>query len=254
MKTYLSAVRYMQITMGLGDPRIQHMPQLEYITKGLRKLTSKGSAHKRLPITPHLLRQLLSVWELHPVRFDAAMLWAASCMCFFGFLRSGEIVSPSNSQYDQAAHLSNGDVRVNDTAAPQFLEVHIKALKTDPFRQGVRVFLGKSKADVCPVAAILAYMVMRRAQPGPFFIFADGRPLTRERFVAAVRSALHSAGVDASRYAGHSFRIGAATIAAQNGIPDSLIKTMGRWESSAYMLYIRTPRDMLCSVAQSLMK
>ena len=143
---------------------------------------------------------------------------------------------------------------MNDTAAPQFLEVHIKASKTDPFRQGVRVFLGKSKADVCPVAAILAYMVMRGAQPGPFFIFVDGRPLTRERFVAAVRSALHSAGVDASRYAGHSFRIGAATIAAQNGIPDSLIKTMGRWESLAYMLYIRTPQDMLCSVAQSLMK
>ena len=160
---------------------------------------------------------------------------------------------PSASQYDPTIHLSDGDVRVNDTVRPEFLEVHIKASKTDPFRQGVRVYLGKSGADVCPVAAILAYMVSRGVQPGPFFIFADGRPLTRERFVMAVRSALQSQGLEASSYAGHSFRIGAATTAAHNGVPDSLIKTMGRWESSAYTLYIRTPRQTLCLVARSLM-
>ena len=76
--------------------------------------------------------------------------------------------------------------------------------------------------------------------------------MTRDRFVSAVRGALQAAGVDPSKYAGHSFRIEAASTAARNGIQDSLIKTMGRWESSAYTLYIRTPRETLCAVAGTL--
>ena len=35
-------------------------------------------------------------------------------MCYFGFLRSGEVVVPSESSYDPAVHMSYGDVRVND--------------------------------------------------------------------------------------------------------------------------------------------
>ena len=96
------------------------------------------------------------------------------------------------------------------------------------------------------VAAVLDYMVRRGSSPGPFFTFADGRPLTRECFVKAVRGAMDQAGIDSSRYTGHSFRIGAA---AQYGVQDSLIKTLGRWESVAYIIYIRTPRE---TVSQTL--
>ena len=114
------------------------------------------------------------------------------------------------------------------------------------------MYLGRSQADVCPVSAILAYMVLHGSTPGMFFKFADGRLLTRAWFVSSVRSALSAAGISDSRYSGHSFRIGAATMAASRGFPDSLIKTFGRWESSAYTLYIRTPRETLCQVSQSL--
>ena len=79
-----------------------------------------------------------------------------------------------------------------------------------------------------------------------------GRELTRDRFVSEVRNALTREGLDCSLYAGHSFRIGAATTAARNGVQDSLIKTLGRWESAAYMLYIRTPPEVLCGVASTL--
>ena len=230
------------------------MPQLAYVTRGLRKLTAKGDRNQRLPITPPILRQLRAVWECYPNWYDATMLWAACCMCFFGFLRSGEIVVPSDSDYDPTVHLSVGDVRVDNTSSPSYLEIYIKASKTDPFRQGVRVYLGKSNTDICPVASVLAYMVVRGPRQGPFFVFADGHGLTRDRLVTALRSALRSAGIPEHNYAGHSFRIGAATTAAQNGVPESIIKTMGRWESAAYMLYIRTPRETLCAVAQSLMK
>ena len=173
-------------------------------------------------------------------------------MCFFGFLRAGEVVIPDDTSYDKAIHLSYGDVALNDRDSPQFVVIRIKASKTDPFRRGVSIFIGRASEELCPVAAILDYMVRRGPSPGPFFRFNDGRSLTRDRFVKAVRAALNRVGIESARYAGHSFRIGAATTAAQCGIQDSLIKTLGRWESSAYLVYIRTPRETLCSVARSL--
>lgn len=56
-----------------------------------------------------------------------------------------------------------------------------------------------------------------------------------------IREALLPHGVDGKNYSGHSFRIGAATTAAAVGVEDSMIKMMGRWQSSAYQTYIRTP-------------
>ena len=129
---------------------MSEMPQLEYYTKGLRKLRS-GRQRSRLPITPEIFRKLRTSWELLPNRFDATMLWAASCVCFFAFLRSGEIAVPSDSGYDAAFHLSSGDVCMDNISNPQYLEVRIKASKTDQFRQGVCVSLGHSHADLCPV-------------------------------------------------------------------------------------------------------
>lgn len=180
------------------------------------------------------------------------MLWAAATMCFFGFLQVGEVVSPPNSGFDPARHLSYSDIRAHASNSPSFLQVHIKASKTDPFRKGVSIVLGRKHGEICPVAAILDYMVRTGDGSSPFFAFTDGRPLTRERFVSAVRTALASAGYDCSLYAGHSFRVGAATTAAQPGIQDSFIKTLGCWESTAYTAYIRTPRETLCAVSGTL--
>ena len=42
-----------------------------------------------------------------------------------------------------------------------------------------------------------------------------------------------------------SFRIGAATAAAQAGVEDSVIQLLGRWSSAAFLAYIRTPREDL---------
>ncbi len=85
---------------------------------------------------------------------------------------------------------------------------------------------------------MLDYLVVRGAGPGPLFRLANGKPLTRARLVEQVRGALSRAGVDSSQYSGHSFWSGAATTAAQHGISDATIKTLDRWKSNAYHLYI----------------
>ena len=102
------------------------------------------------------------------------------------------------------------------------------------------------------MTALLAYLAVRGSEPGPLFRFRDGRFLTKDLFIARVRTALSVIGYDESSYAGHSFRIGAATTAAERGIEDSVIKMLGRWESSAYQLYVRASQQALATVSRKL--
>ena len=67
-----------------------------------------------------------------------------------------------------------------------------------------------------------------------------------------VQAVLTGDGMDLSRYMGHNFHIGAASSAARVGVPDSLIQTLGRWRSSVFQRYIKTPTATLLSIPRRL--
>ncbi len=46
-------------------------------------------------------------------------------------------------------------------------------------------------------------------------------------------------GIPEAGISGHSFRIGAATAAAESGSTDEEVKALGRWKSREYKGYIR---------------
>ena len=161
--------------------------------------------------------------------------------CFGGFLHSGELTVPSHFRYDPATHLSIQDVAVGYREHPTMVQLSPKSSKTDPFWRGVQIVIGSTQDDLCPVAALLAYLAVRGGSPGPVFRFMNGLPLTHPEFVSRVKRALQSLGYPAKDFAGHSFRAGAASTAAAMCFEDSVIKAMGRWESSAYLLYIQLP-------------
>ena len=110
---------------------------------------------------------------------------------------------------------------------------------------GVDLFIGRTGTDLCHVAALLDFISARGPTLGLLFVFKDGRMLTRRDFVDWVREALAKAGIDQTKYCGHSFRIGAATTAAAKGVEDCIITTLGRWESLAYLQYVKLPREQL---------
>lgn len=112
--------------------------------------------------------------------------------------------------------------------------------------------MGRTVLDLCTVAVLLGYLTVRGSQPGPLFLFEDGQFLTRGRFVDVVQTTLSSARVDQQKYCSHSFCIGTATTAAARGIEDSVIKTLGRWESVAHLQYVRMPREQLFGVSSQL--
>ena len=126
--------------------------------------------------------------------------------------------------YDPEVHLNLGDLSLDCHTHPTLVRLKIKQSKTDPFRQGVGVFLGRTDMPLCPVQALVQYLEVRSPAPGPLFNLSTGSPLSRSLLVANLHTALRQAGLDESRYNGHSFRIGAA---AQQGLEDSLIQTLG---------------------------
>lgn len=242
IKVYLSAVRSLHIDYGFPDPLVNCL-QLQRLLRGIKRHQG-ANRPQRQPVTAELMTVLQR--SLDFANPDHVMLWAACCMGFFGFLRAGEFTV--NSTFNPALHLMTEDLQVDSAVNPHSLRVFIKCSKTDPFRQGVFIYLGRGSASICPIVAVMAYLRLRGPGPGPLFMYKDGCLLSRTLLSSFLQTTLQSAGIP-GKFSGHSFRIGAATTAAQKGVPDHLIKTMGRWSSDAYQLYVRTPVDTILTVA-----
>lgn len=170
---------------------------------------------------------------------------------FFGFLRGREFTLPRDSAFNSLCHLtSQGTVDCHNH--PTLVRVHTKQSKTDPFRHRVHILLGWSGSDLCLVSALLAYMAGRGIWTTSHcsdLWMADLLPDT-DWFTTCARCYLMWVLTQqTTNHLGHSFRIGVTMMAAALGIEDSLIKTLGRWESVAYQHYMKLPRKRLAAIS-----
>ena len=253
IKVYLSAVRQLHVQRSQCMPTISAMPRLCQVLRGIKMVqasTGKAAQHQRLPVTPEILRRIKTAWENQGLDIDKIMLWAAFTICFFCFMRSGELGVSNDGTFDPSRDLTANDISVDDIRNPQLLKIRLKHSKTDPFREGTDIVVARTHDDLCPVTAMLAWIVLRsRPRDDPLFYFQSRAPLTRSNFVTHFKNALSIAGIDPAGYSGHSFRIGAATTAARRGLQDSTIKQLGRWRSDAYQRYIKPSAESLAHVA-----
>ena len=203
-------------------------------------------------VTPEILRKIRQAWEQEGLNNDKIMLWAAFLLAFYCFLRSGELCVAMGKAFHEHRDFTPQGIAIDNMSNPRMLKVHIKCLKTDPFKVGLDIFIARMKDDLCPVAAILAWLVKRGNASGPLFHFQTGHPLSCSTFVRCFKEALASANIDSSGFTGHSFRIEAATSAANRGMTDAQIKQLGRWKSDAYQRYIRLSPQLLTTLASSI--
>ena len=251
INTYLFGIRDWCIGQGLPDPLKtiygQPLLRLDRVLRGIKKL-HKAKTRPRLPITVDILRMLIFFLSFSCFgKQDDLMLSAVLTLAFYGFLRCGEFTVPSGAAYSPRRHLSMQDVVFYPSFYnPTYMTVHFKYSKTDPFGKGHVITLHVTNTLTCPVMAMKQYLETRTFDLyGPLFLFADGSALTRCQFIRYLRFLLEKVGLQAELYAGHSFRIGAATTAAAAGLPDWLIQAMGRWSSECYKRYIRITNHSL---------
>lgn len=136
-------------------------------------------------------------------------------------------------------------------ARPEGLALTIRSSKTDPEARGELLGIPRGRrADLCPVAAVMAWRAVLEAVTPPV-TGALFRPVNRHGQVAAVRlsdravaelvkEAALRAGLDPDQYAGHSLRAGFATSAAAAGLAERDIMRQTRHRSIAvFREYIR---------------
>ena len=129
------------------------------------------------------------------------------------------------------------------------ITLHLKASKTDPYRQGCALLIAPSCRSVCAVRALRKYLSARTVNStSPLYVFQSGNYRTRAKVTSTLRTILQGLGISTELYASHSFRIGAATTAAGAGLPPWLIQTLGGWSSNYFTLFIRTPPSVLQKV------
>lgn len=156
IKAYLAAVRNMQLSLRLPDPREQSaLPILKWVQAGIsRTRANQGRPAKvRLLITIQLLRRIRTALD-DTSHKETVVLWAVCCTTFLGFFQLGELLFNSASTFNPQLHLAWGDVAVDKAEAPTLVRIHLKQSKTDQMGQGAYIVLGRSGSEICPVAVI----------------------------------------------------------------------------------------------------
>ena len=199
---------------------------------------SLGLSREPTPASHSGVNESHSLLSLLPNNYLHTMFWAACCLgfFFFGFLWAGEFTV--NSPFNTSIHLSLQDLQLDSTSNPTCLCVHNKCSKMDPFHQECFIYLGSGHSSICSIASLMAYLPLCGPTPDPLFVHQDGQPLSWVQLSLFLQSTLSAAGIPGS-FSCHSFRIGATSTAARQGLPEHLIKTMGHWSSNAYQLYVR---------------
>ena len=212
---YVRSVHFSQVAHTGQDTDLTSFSQLHYVLRGVRCQNPDSSRPRRLPITPAILRLLRHAWSQRPITHDQRMLWVACLLGFFVFLRSGEFTS----LHGHNCTLEFSDVVVDRRENLTYMTIGLQR-QTDHTGMGATIVISRTGDELCPVGAVLAFMAIRLDISGPLFVRANGSPLSREFLVQSVRTALAGTDLDTAGYNGHSFRIEAASTAAQAGLPD----------------------------------
>ncbi len=239
IRLYLYAVRSLHVDLGLADP-LQGV-RLERVLRGVQRQQAGRIKRKRLPITTDIVARVRDT--LNPTTLDDRCLMAAFSFATAGLLRGKEFAAvPGEPERVPLVR----DLTLSTASAV----LRLRTSKTDPFGKGALVRVAQPAA----MSDLHRYLAMRTSlrPEAPLFATADGKALPLRRVMAALRVLLQRAGVDVSGWRGLSFRRGGATSLAVAGVPDRLIKELGRWRSWVYSTYIETKEQPLLLAAASM--
>ena len=182
IKVYLAAIRHMHVCKGLHNHYSHQITTrlLLVLRRIKRRQAGTHFTKLRLTITIPILYSIKRALSKEAPSYDNTTFWAMCCTAFFGFLRVGEFTIPAGGSYDTSCHLSLRGVAVDNRANPRLLQLLLRQSKTDPFKQGVKVYMGATDSTVCPIQAVLSYLKQRSTKPGPLFITKKGQRLDKE--------------------------------------------------------------------------
>ena len=201
----------------------------QLIFEGGVRILSKP-VNKKDPITVDILQKVIDKFDdlnsLSNLRICCLML-----LGYAGFLRFNEL---SNLKASNIVFFNS------------HVEILIESSKTDVYRQRNKVVIARTKTKLCPVTMLERYLAVANISlKSDDYIFRAitflksknihvlcklNKPLSYTRARELLLEALDKVGVEKHNFGLHSLRSGGVTQAAQNKVPDRLLKTHGRWK------------------------
>ena len=178
---------------------IKHPIIMENLHGIKRTLGSRQKAKK--PILINDLKLIIKAIDKKKIRDKAIIL-----IGFAGGFRRSELV---NINFEDIDFVSEG------------VKILVKRSKTDQSGEGmIKAIPHFENSEFCPVIALKEYIESKNIKEGQIFSISD------KSVALIIKKYAKKAGLDSSRYAGHSLRSGFATTAAELGAEERNIMAM----------------------------
>ena len=140
-------------------------------------------------------------------RKKRTVVWAIAVIAFFGFFRLGELLLDTGSTFDPKTDLAWVDLAVDCHTDTQTVKIYL-------IRKGSGCLPWSDRLGPLPSDTLTSLHRDAGSGPGPLFVDSSQPRFTKPWFIGQFRDVLATTGLPQQEYAGHSFRIGAATTAA----------------------------------------
>jgi hypothetical protein len=220
------------------------LARLPAMVKGLRKIIQHQPPKVRRGLSANALRKAMHIC-LDRNNPKHANIRAALSVAFQGLLRSAEYAWDKKGKIDLQKIMTRGDLRVLD---PRKAVVMMRPCKNMRHLNGKTVPLVLA-AGGSLIDAVAELRNLKRVDPDGWEtqgdevpLFRDpstGLPLTTDFMRDEIKRLMATIGEDHQEFGTHSLRIGGATALFAAGASPEVIRTMGRWSSDCYRLYVR---------------
>lgn len=206
---------------------------------------------KRQPFTPDFMSSLRNHLDLSKP-LDAAV-FACMTTTFYCIARLGEFTVRTVKGFDPKKHISRaGMVESTDRNDLPVTNFILPSTKSSPLA-GEGAYWAAQDGPTDPKSAMANHIRINTARPEDH-LFAwkhekGLRPLSKSEFTKRVSLAASAAGLPDLK--GHGLRIGGTLEYLLRGVPFDVVKTMGRWSSEAFTLYLRDHAKIIAPYIQS---
>ena len=226
VRQYINIIRILHLECNFPNPCADSW-YLKTTLKGIEKV--KGTeVIRKCPITPQILLGIKR--QINFGKTNDCVFWAACLTMFFGLLRKSNLFGTDKVGFDKDKQITKEDIVVEKDHLS--VTIFCKWSKTNQSKGKIhKVNLAVIKDHpLCPVAALL-HMFQAIGARAPT---SQAFPMTGAAFNARLR-ALTARGASITS---HSLRRGGATWALSCQIPGEIVKAMGQWESTCYLVYL----------------
>ena len=245
----MSSIRFIHQYTG------HHFPgdsfEFKVLLRSLKRKLAKP-ARQALPITPEML---ILMYQFVDINNPAELAhWTSFIFALRLLYRKSSIAPESLAKFDPKIGLS----REKAVLSNNVVLVYQNFSKTNQFMSSTRVtpLIPSSITALDPVfhySKLVAENVVERTCPAFSYLEAGlVRCVTHRSFTEFLKKLLFKIGLDPSKWTGHSFRRGGASLLYRLGMDPLTIQACGDWSSDTFLRYLEVNFDRLWS-AQHIM-